>query len=171
MLELIPFAYLLYITFRPIEKDLLKRLYLIKSKADPSIGEELGIESVNQIYDLIQTIEYRPDVFDTVQSPRELLESKKGDCEDFSVLTYSLLQYLGLNPGIAIAYTPGDPEAHAFTYFYCQNCNEYYIFSNRDLFKATSVEEAANILGFTNVIYEKVPESTISKLINSYVKT
>ena len=159
MFEIIPFAYLLYLTIKPIKSSLRDRISEIKSKADPSIGEKLEIESVKQIKELLQTINYRPDILDRVQTPQELLESKEGDCEDFAVLTYSLLDYLGLNPGIAIAYTPGDPEAHAFVFYPCQYCNKYYIFSNKDFFEASSVEEAANMLGFEKVVYEKVTPS------------
>jgi len=165
MLEIIPFAYLLYLTLKPTEAKLKQKLVEIKSKTEPSIGKKLKIESVKQIQQLLQTIKYRPDVFDKVQTPEELLQSKEGDCEDFSVLTYSLLDYLGLNPGIAIAYTPGDPEAHAFVFYKCPYCeNKYYIFSNKDLFEASSVEEAANMLGFSNVIYEKVPKPNLEKI-------
>jgi len=76
------------------------------------------------------------------------------NCEDFSALTYSLLLYLGLNPGIAIAYSDDDPESHAFTFFWCTQCNEYYVFSNKDVFRARSIEEAANMLGFSKVVYK-----------------
>jgi len=162
MFEIIPFAYLLYLTLKPLESSLIDRISAIKSKADPSIGEKLEIESVKQIKELLQTINYRPDILDRVQTPQELLESKEGDCEDFAALTYSLLDYLGLNPGIAIAYTPGDPEAHAFVFYPCQYCeNKYYIFSNKDFFEASSVEEAANMLGFSKVIYEKSTKSNL----------
>jgi len=165
MFEIIPFAYLLYLTLKPVKSTLKDKISAIKSKADPSIGEKLEIESVSQIKELLQTINYRPDIFDKVQTPEELLQSKEGDCEDFAVLTYSLLDYLGLNPGIAIAYTPGDPEAHAFVFYKCPYCeNKYYIFSNKDFFEASSVEEAANMLGFEKVVYERVPELNLKKI-------
>jgi len=161
MLETLAFLAMLYKALQPIEKSLKSKIKELKSKTDPSIAEKLNIESITQLKDLLNQIQYIPDLFDRVQTPEELLESKKGDCEDFTVLTYSILKYLGYNPGIAIAFNYDDPEAHAFTYFYCPNCNEYYIFSNKDIFTAKSVEEAANILGYSNVIYEKVHNSKL----------
>ena len=158
-------AFILSIALKSEKMLLSEKINELHKKVDPSIGEELKIESVKQVVDLIKTIRYEPEVIDRVSNPRELLNRGYGDCEDFAVLTYSLLEHLGLNPKFAIAYNEEDPEAHAFVFYKCQyNCNTYYIFSNRDFFKASSVEEAAKMLGYSNVIYEK-PE-TIKLAVN-----
>ena len=162
MIELIPFTILLAKALQPKQHTLYKKLKEIKSKTDPSIGSSLNIKSIDDIKQIVSSITYRPDILDKVQTPYEVIQLKVGDCEDFSVLTYSLLKYLGYNPGIAISFNQGDPEAHAFTYVLIND--KYYIFSNKDFFEASSVEEAANMLGFTNVIYEKVPDSKLEKI-------
>ena len=167
MFELIPFTYLLYIALRQqpltVFEDKIKEM---KSKVDPSIAEELGIESVKQITDLVKTLKYRAEVIDYVQSPREFLESGVGDCEDFAVLVYSLLDYLGLNPKFAIAWNPDDPEAHAFVFYKCPDCSgKYYVFSNKDFFEASSPLEAANMLGYQNIVYEFVNSKIIEEAI------
>ena len=142
---------------RPKEEAVYDRLVEISRKEDESLAYELNVEDVDDVKSIISKLKYYTNDFvDVVKSPRQTIQDGGGDCEDFAVLTYSLLDYLGLNPGIAIAYTPGDPEAHAFVFYPCQYCNKYYIFSNKDFFEASSVEEAANMLGFEKVIYEKV---------------
>lgn len=146
-------AGLLYVAFKPIEPSLKARIREIKSKANPSIGEKLNIESTKQVFNIIKQIKYRPDTRDYTQTPEETLALKEGDCEDIAVLSYSLLDYLGLNPDIAIAWNEGEAEAHAFVYYWCDYCGEYVIISNNDVFRAPSVEEAANMLGFENVVY------------------
>lgn len=166
MIELALFLGLLCVALRSRKTLLTNKIHEFHSKVDPSIGEELGIESVKQIPEILKKIKYEPDIIDYVQTPRETLEKGYGDCEDFAVLTYSLLDYLGLNPRFAIAFNFDDPEAHAFVFYKCPyNCSTYYFFSNDDVFTAKSVEEAANMLGFTNVIYEKPPEGIIYEKI------
>jgi len=155
MLSVLAAAALLYIAFRPEEINLEHRINDILSKADPSIGEKLDITSVDQIHALLKSIRYRPDTIDRTQTPTETLTLKHGDCEDLSLLAYSLLDYLNLNPGIAIAYNEDDPEAHAFAYYYSPTLNEYHIFSNHDLFTAPTLKEAAQMLGYNNVVHSR----------------
>jgi len=67
---------MIYFAFRPIEPVLLKRIDDIMSKAEPELGEKLGIESVKQIKELLQKLE-------TLRVPqarcRGLLRSKRKD--------------------------------------------------------------------------------------------
>ena len=146
-------AGLLYIAFKPVEPALKARIREIKSKANPAIGKQLGIDSVKQVVNIIKSIKYRPDTRDYTQTPEETLTLREADCEDISVLAYSLLDYLGLEPDIAIAWNEGEPEAHAFVYYWCPNKKAYVIVSNNDVFTAPTIEEAASMLGFSNVIY------------------
>ena len=155
MIELIPFVAILYIAFRPIEKPLSSKIDEIMSKAEPDLAKKLGIKNIDQIKDLLKHLEYRPDlVFDYTMKPSDFLAHGQGDCDDFSCLTYSLLIGIRIPAGVAIAYTEGDPESHAFTFYKCNN--EYCIFSNKDFFKASSLSEAANMLGFEKVMYKQV---------------
>jgi hypothetical protein len=141
-----------------------ERLKSLVSKSDPSIAEKLDIESTTQLNDLMKSMKYIPDTGDYTMSPEETIKLGGGDCEDLAVLSYSILEYLGLNPGIAIAFSPDDPEAHAFTFFYCTRCSEYYIYSNNTVFKSPSIKEAANMLGYDYVIYTEIeqPEEVVS---------
>jgi len=66
---------MMYFAFRPIEPVLLKRIDDIMSKAEPELGEKLGIESVKQIKELLQKLDLRvPQA-----RCRGLLRSKRKD--------------------------------------------------------------------------------------------
>jgi len=151
MIEIIPLAILLYASFVAHRDILVDKLTEIVSKEDISVGRYLNINSLEDIDMVIKEIKYETELRDNTQYPIETVRKGSGDCDDFAILTYSILKYLGYEPGIAIAYNDDDPEAHAFTF---ANINgEYHIFSNNDHFKADSVFEAASMLGFENVIY------------------
>jgi len=152
MIELLLLVGLSYYLIR-YKPSLESRLHELVEMSDPQIAEKLNIVSTTQVVDLMKSLKYIPDTGDSTQTPEETVQIGGGDCEDLSVLSYSLLDYLGLNPGIAIAYSPDDPEAHAFTFFYCESCGEYYIFSNNEVFKTDSIEEASSMLGYDYVIY------------------
>ena len=140
------------------ESYLRSRIEEMKRLANPEIAKELGVESLIDAIELIRSMNYYPDTFDYTKTPEETIKAGGGDCEDLSVLSYSLLMYLYQTgkikhkPEIAIAYDDFNPEAHAFVYFYCPRCNEYYIFSNNVVFRSPSVEEAARMLGYSKVI-------------------
>ena len=140
------------------DRFLKNRIIEMKKLADISIGNHLNVNSVGDAISIMESMNYYPDTLDYTKIPQETLKVGGGDCEDLAVLSYSLLMHLYNNgriryePNIAIAYDDFNQEAHAFTYFYCPRCNEYYIFSNNIVFRAASPEEAAKMLGYSKVI-------------------
>jgi hypothetical protein len=155
MIVLLAFAGLAYwILMERRVPELHNRIIGIKELAEPEIGDKLKIESTKQIFELIKKIEYREDITDTTRRPSETIKLGWGDCEDLSLLAYSLFEYLELsNPNIAILYNEDDIEAHAIAYFWCDYCCEYYIVSNNTYFKAPSIEQAAEMLGYSKVVF------------------
>jgi len=131
-----------------------ERLREMKEKADPTLADELNIKSVEDIVKVVSDLEYiSNDFFDVVKDPRQTLIDGGGDCEDFAVLTYSLLLKLyndGIvpKPHLAVAYSDDKVEAHAFTYYYD---GVYHIFSNNQYLTRSSLREFLDEIGDQHV--------------------
>lgn len=131
-----------------------ERLNEMNSKADPTIADELEVRSLDDIVRIVGSLKYvSNDFFDVVKDPRQMIIDGGGDCEDFAVLTYSLLLKLhseGLlpKPHLAVAYCDTKSEAHAFTYFYD---GKYHIFSNEQYLIRDSLKEFLSEIGDEHV--------------------
>ena len=127
------------------ENIIRNRLKSMREIADPTVGDEYGIESVEDIAELISGLRYESnDILDLIKDPRQTIADGGGDCEDFAVLTYSMLLKLYYEgkvptPHLAIAYSDESPEAHAFVYFYKDGV--YHIFSNNQYVKFSDLGE------------------------------
>lgn len=91
---------------------------------------------------LSRNFTYEMEWPDTWQSSSETASLKKGDCEDFAVLTQELLARLGIKSDIVIVRFKDLKVAHAICVW---KYGEFYNFmSNRQIYEtnATSVEEA-----------------------------
>ena len=129
---------------RPKEEAVYDRLVEISRKEDESLAYELNVEDVDDVKSIISKLKYYTNDFvDVVKSPRQTVQDGGGDCEDFAILSYSLLLKLYKEgkipePHLAIAYKDDDVEAHAFTYYYD---GKYHIFSNNQYIERDSLEE------------------------------
>jgi len=91
---------------------------------------------------LSRNFTYEMEWPDTWQSSDEMVRSKKGDCEDFAVLSQALLARLGIKSDIVIIRFKDLKVAHAICIW---KYGQYYSFmSTRQLYEtnATSIEEA-----------------------------
>jgi hypothetical protein len=119
---------------------------------DPSVGKLLGVQSLQDVMDVMTQIEYRKDTVDDIKSPELTLKRGYGDCKDLSVLSASLLAYIGIEPSMMIMYND-TPIAHIVTFFYCDRKNAYYVFDNNAVLTTDSIEEYVVESKYTDYMY------------------
>ena len=90
--------------------------------------------------------------------PDETLESMKGDCEDYALLKYTLLEQSGVsvqNLSIAVVYVPSSNEDHAVLLVKNNETNETYVLDNRRTGGRPSTNYPADYLPDTHVEVRK----------------
>ncbi|MBI4706950.1 MAG: hypothetical protein HY761_03370 [Candidatus Omnitrophica bacterium] len=103
----------------------------------------LGIHSPGQLAGWLKNeFKYRAEMPDKWQSAEETFKLKKGDCEDFAIISQKILGDLGIKAQILVIKFKGIVQSHAVCIF---KQDRYYNFiSNQKIVytKAVSVKEA-----------------------------
>ena len=119
---------------------------------DPAVGKQAKVSTLQDIIELMSTIKYKKDTGDETKLPEKTLNDGYGDCEDLSVLSASLLAYIGIEPSMLMMYNDSE-IAHLVTYFYCPKENAYCVFDNNEFKKVFDIHHYINELGYDKYIY------------------
>lgn len=125
---------------------------------DIQIVRILAAQDIRSIEDyalwLQKNIRYqKDDLNDAWDGPRQTIQRRYGDCEDFAFLTEAVLRIWGYETQVLALHTPGK-TGHAICVFIKNG--EYYIFDNARLLKtrAASLKElAAQIFQYNRHAY------------------
>lgn len=103
----------------------------------------LSIHTPQQLSNwLLNEFEYVGEIPDYWQKPKETLNLKKGDCEDFAILSQKILAHLGMESEILIIKFKNLRGGHAICIY--KDKGFYSFISNQKLIKtkASSIKEA-----------------------------
>jgi len=123
------------------------------NRMDEYIQNFLNHNNIRELADYshwtTENLSYQSETTDSWATPKEMIERKKGDCEDFAFLNSAVLRVLGYQPHI-LALTYGPHQAHAICAFKFQD--RYLWFDNKKLVEtrtATLKDLAAELLTTT----------------------
>ncbi|MDI6759020.1 MAG: transglutaminase-like domain-containing protein [Candidatus Omnitrophota bacterium] len=138
--------------FKQKQVSVMKKLFLsiLCLLSLPSLCLSQNIEGVTSFIHnpaqlskwLSKEFRYELEFPDYWQPAQETLNSKKGDCEDFAILTQEILKGLGIKSDIIIVVLKDLKQSHALCMF--KDGESYSYFSNQNLIQtnAGTIKEA-----------------------------
>jgi len=93
--------------------------YVRQAALDAVRGLDRGMDEISSIFEYVKnTIEFRGEYAETIQTPQVTLLLGAGDCDDHSTLTAAMLESLGFETRFNTISTGADPDA--FTHVYTE---------------------------------------------------